>query len=316
MNKNNKILVTGANGFLGKHLVHNLKKNGYTNIISVSSRDYNLTLLEDQEKLFSSIKPEIVFSLAAKVGGIFDNKSFPADFYYQNILIGAYTYEMCKKYRVKKLISIGAGCGYPLELTEPLREEHIWDGFPQPDSAPYSIAKKMLILQNIAYKKQYELDSIVLIPSNLYGEYDNFNLEKSHVIPALVRKFYEAKLNNFNSIEVWGDGSAKRDFIHAHDVSTAVIKASETYSSTLPLNICFGQQSSIKEVVDILAKISGFTGNINWNLSKPSGQSSRLMSLENRNKYLSDWKPEFNLEKGLLQTYTWFEKNYNSNIRL
>jgi GDP-L-fucose synthase len=191
-----------------------------------------------------------------------------------------------------------------------LREEEFWDGFPQPESAPYSLAKKMLVIQGMAYRQQYGLHAITLIPSNLYGEHDNFNLEQAHVIPALVRKFYEAIREKKNRVEVWGDGSAKRDFIHCADFARLMVEATLHYDDTLPMNLAYGEQHSIRDVVTVLSDISGFSGEIFWNTDRPSGQPSREMSLHNLRKHLPDPRPGIDLRQGLSRTYAWFAENY------
>ena len=187
-----RILVTGSSGLVGKALCAKLSAMGCKSVSTFRSSDYDLTINGDVKRLFNDTKPEIVFSLAAKVGGILDNKLYPADFFYENSLICNYTFQACKDFEVTKLINVGAGCGYPLTNPEPLEEDNIWDGLPQPESVAYSMVKKMMLIQSAAYRQQHGLDSITLIPSNIYGEHDNFNLEAAHVIPALVRKFYEA----------------------------------------------------------------------------------------------------------------------------
>jgi GDP-L-fucose synthase len=215
------------------------------------------------------------------------------------------------------LINVGAGCGYPLSLKEPLREEEFWDGLPQPESAPYSLAKKMLVIQGTAYRQQYGLRSITLIPSNLYGEFDNFNLEQAHAIPALVRKFYEATTNSSPQVEVWGDGSAKRDFIHTTDFASALVQAARDYDGTLPINVPYGEQYSIRGVVTLLREISGYSGDIFRNLNRPSGQNSREMSLDNIRRYVPSFRPRIDLKLGLTRTYRWFEQSYSSGtVRL
>jgi GDP-L-fucose synthase len=307
---NVRVLVTGGSGLVGRHLRDALSRCGAKNVATPRSAEYDLRKADDVEKLFRETKPDIVFSLAAKVGGILDNKNYPADFYFDNILIGAYLYDACARHKVKKLVSLGAGCGYPLTLPEPLREEEFWNGFPQSESAPYSLAKKMLIIQGIAYRQQYGLSSITLIPSNLYGAHDNFNLEAAHVIPALVRKFFEASQQGRPQLEVWGDGSAKRDFIHAADVARAMVAAAADYDGNLPLNVAYGAQTSVRDVVTLLSAISGYKGEIFWNTEKPSGQKSRDMSLANLNKYLPTFRPEIDLREGLTRTYRWLAENY------
>jgi GDP-L-fucose synthase len=312
-----RILITGGSGLVGRHLRNELKSFAPGDLACPRSTEFDLRKAGDVEALFRDVKPQVVFSLAAKVGGILDNKNHPADFYYDNILIGAYTYDACARWGVEKLINIGAGCGYPLSLREPLREEEFWDGFPQPESAPYSLAKKMLVIQGIAYRQQYGLRSITVIPSNLYGEYDNFDLEQAHVIPALVRKFYEATTNSSPQVEVWGDGSAKRDFIHTADFASAIVEAAAHYDDTLPINVAYGQQHSIRDVVSTLREISGYSGEIFWNLARPSGQNSREMSLDNIRRCVPKFRPRIELKAGLTRTYRWFEQSYASGtVRL
>lgn len=317
LNKKTKCLITGANGFLGKHLVNLLKKRN-VKIISTSSKLNDLRNLNDFEKIFKTKKPDIVFNLAAKVGGILDNKLSPADFFYDNMSIIINTYYLCKKYKVKKVISVGAGCGYPLNIKEPLEEKNMFNGLPQEESKAYSMSKKMMFIANEAYFKQYKMNSSSIIPSNIYGEFDNFNLEKSHVIPALVRKFYEAKLNNKKSVDIWGDGKAKRDFIHAEDVARSMIYLTENYNSIDPVNICSGKQNSIKNVAKYLKQISKYEGTIKWKTDMPVGQKSREFSTTRMKKVLGKRTKNFkNLFEGLKITYDWFEKNYKSKyIRL
>jgi GDP-L-fucose synthase len=307
-----RILITGGSGLVGRHLRNELKSHAVGDLVCPRSAEFDLRKAGDVEALFHDVKPQIVFSLAAKVGGILDNKNYPADFYYDNILIGAYTYDACARWHVEKLINIGAGCGYPLSLGEPLREEEFWDGFPQPESAPYSLAKKMLVIQGIAYRQQYGLRSITVIPSNLYGEYDNFALEQAHVIPALVRKFYEARASSSQQVEVWGDGSAKRDFIHTADLASALVEAAAHYDGSLPINVAYGEQHSIRDVVNMLREISGYSSEIFWNINRPSGQSSREMSLDNIRRCLPKFQPKIDLKSGLARTYRWFEQSYLS----
>src|SRR5215472_10880944 len=300
-----RILITGGSGLVGYHLRKELKSRGPVDLVYPRSAEFDLRKPGDVEALFRDVNPQVVFSLAAKLGGILDNKNFPADFYFDNILIGAYTYDACARWRVEKLINVGAGCGYPLSISEPLREEEFWNGFPQAESAPYSLAKKMLVIQGVAYRQQYGLQSITLIPSNLYGEYDNFDLTQAHVIPALVRKFYEAKANTSPNVEVWGDGSAKRDFIHTSDFASALVEAAEDYDGPLPINVAYGAQHSIHDVVQLLKEISGYSGEIFWNLNRPSGQNSREMSLDNARRHLPRFLPSIDLKDGLSRTYRW-----------
>jgi GDP-L-fucose synthase len=312
-----RILISGGSGLVGHHLRQELALRGAADLVCPRSAECDLRKPGDVEALFRDVKPQLVFALAARVGGILENKKYPADFYFDNILIGAYTYDACARWGVEKLINVGAGCGYPLSTPEPLREEEFWDGFPQADSAPYSLAKKMLVIQGIAYRQQYGLRAISLIPSNVYGEYDNFELQQAHVVPALVRKFYEAKANRSSQVEVWGDGSAKRDFIHTADFAKALVGAAEDYDGTLPINVAYGKQHSIRDVARLLKEISGYSGEIFWNLDRPSGQNSREMSLDNFQRHLPQFRPSIDLKSGLLRTYRWFEQSYSSgDLRL
>ncbi len=317
LNSKTRCLVTGSNGFLGKHLINNLKKRKIEIFFS-SSKKNDLRDLSDYEKIFKFSKPNIVFNLAAKVGGILENKLYPADFFYDNMAIIINTFYLSNKYKVSKLINIGAGCGYPLNATEPLKESDMFKGLPQAESKAYSMSKKMIFIANEAYFKQYNLLTNTIIPSNLYGEYDNFNLKKSHVIPALVRKFFEAKLNNKKSVEIWGDGSTKRDFIHADDVAKSLIYLAENHKFIEPVNICSGKQTNIKTVAKYLREISQFQGAIVWKKDMPVGQKSREFSKTAMKKALNKNNIKFmDLYEGLHKTYQWFEKNYKSKkIRL
>lgn len=307
------ILITGGSGFLGSNLSKLLKKREIS-FKSVNSKDYDLRNYNSVKKMFNKFKPRYVYHLAAKVGGIMDNKNFKADFFYNNILIDSNIFRASMNYKVKKLITTAAGCGYPSKIKESLKEKNIWDGFPHEASSAFSMAKKMQIIQSLAYKDQYNLNSIVLIPSNVYGEYDNFNLEQSHVIPALIRKFYEAVRFKRKEVFIWGSRNVFRDFIHVSDIANGLFLAAKKYNSCEPLNLCTSKKTSIGEVVDILNKISGFNGKIVWQNDKPKGQNVRVMSNVYQKKILPKWKPKKNLYNGLDQTYKWFANNYDSKI--
>jgi GDP-L-fucose synthase len=307
-----RILITGGSGLVGSHLREELAARGAKHVHAPRAAEYDLRRPEAAEALFSSYRPEIVFSLAARVGGILDNKTYPADFYFDNIRIGAYTFDAAARFGVAKLVNLGAGCGYPLQAPEPLREESFWDGFPQGESAPYSLAKKMLIVQAMAYRQQYGLKAITLVPSNLYGAHDNFNLFAAHAIPALIRKMLEAVRAGHEPLEVWGDGSAKRDFIHARDLAAAMVEAAIHYDDPMPLNIAWGRQHAVREVVEHLREISGFHGEVVWNTEKPSGQKSREFSLDRLRRSLPSFKPRIGLAEGLRRVYSWLDQNYAS----
>ena len=315
--KNNiKCLVTGGNGFLGTHLM-NILNNKKIKLFTTSSKKNDLRNFNEVEKVIRKIRPDVIFNLAAKVGGILDNKNKPADYFFDNMQIITNIFEISKKYKVKKLINVGAGCGYPLDAKEPLKEKDIFNGKPQKESEAYSTAKKMIFIASKAYHDQYDLKSNVIIPSNLYGEYDNFNLKESHVIPALIRKFYEAKEFNRNSVKIWGDGSAKRDFVHASDVAKSLVYLCENSTDIEPVNICTGKQISIKQVANILKNISGFKGKIVWEKNMPIGQKSRNFSTVKLKKiFKNKFKHFLKINQGLELSYDWFSKNYSNNIRL
>lgn len=305
-----RILITGATGLVGVHLCKELDKRGIAYVRAPASSERDLRERSNTAGLISAVRPEVVFHLAARVGGILDNKTRPADFYFDNIRMSAYLFDACARYKVEKLVCLGTGCGYPADAAEPLREEDYWQGLPQKESVAYAMAKKMDIVQAVAYRQQYGLRTAVLLPSNIYGPYDNFDLERAHAIPALIRKFYEAKRNGNSTVQVWGNGRARRDFIHASDVARALVCVAESYERVEPLNISYGEQHSIYDVVIKLKNISGFEGGVEWDKTKPEGQLSREFSLANQSLYLKQWAPAYGLMAGLTETYRWFADNY------
>ena len=315
LNKNSVCLITSGTGLVGRNLANGLKKRRLKKIILTNSKMYDLTKMNECYKMFNKFKPTIVYNFAAKVGGILDNKKFPADYYFHNTMISTNIFECSKIFKIKKLINVGAGCGYPLNIKEPLKEEQIFNGLPQEESLPYSMSKKMIFVASQAYKKQYDLNSISVIPSNIYGKFDNFNLDASHVIPALLRKFHEAVRYNKKKVEIWGNGSAMRDFIYAEDFTNSLIELTNKYNSTKPLNICTGKQYSIKSISNSLKKISGFKGKIFWNTKMPSGAKSRKFSTVNLQKYLgNNFKKFKNVDDGLKVSYQWLKDNYNNKL--
>ena len=310
IDKDAPTLVTGGSGLVGQHLLRVLKELGYSNVLSPSHKELDLSNVDEVDAFFAKHQPTYVFSLAALVGGILDNKIRPADFFWINSQIGNITFKMSAKHGIRKLICAGAGCGYPLNAAEPLKEDTIWDGKAQSESAPYSTAKKTLVIQSEAYYQQYGLNSSVIIPSNIYGEYDNFHLEKSHVIPALVHKFYLAKKNG-GPLNVWGDGSAKRDFLYAEDFVRALEMALAIEGSHT-INVASGMQTAIRDVCTALKNIGGGNVDIEFDTSKPSGQHSREFSIEKAKKLMPDWGCKYSLEEGLDRTLHWFGKAYEA----
>ncbi len=305
---NHKVLVTGGTGFLGHHLVAALNNFQPKEVIALGSRDYDLTNEEQVKKMFKEHKPDIVFHLAGLVGGILANKQRPADFFYKNLMMGTLVIHHASQNGVKRMIAAGAGCGYPENAPMPLKESDLWSGFPQKESAPYSLAKRMLSIQSVAYYQQHNFESLICIPGNIYGEYDNFNLNDSHVIPALVRKFVEAVQENKPTVEVWSDGSATRDFIYAGDAAAGMIMAAEVGAPTEVINLSSGTETSIREACETLKKITGFKGQIKWDSDKPGGQKRRTFDISKAQNLL-DFAAKTNLEEGLKRTCEWFERN-------
>jgi GDP-L-fucose synthase len=283
-----------------------LGKAGCTQLFVVRSRDYDLTKEDQVAQLFRDHPADVVVHLAGLVGGIAANKALPADFFYRNLMMGVLVLHYSWKSGAQKFVCAGAGCGYPEHAPIPLKEENFWEGFPQKESAAYSLAKRMLHVQSVAYWQQHQFPAIVTVPGNIYGPYDNFDLENAHVIPALVRKFVEAtEANDHGTVEVWGSGKPTRDFVYAGDVADGILRAGESYKGSALVNLSSGRESSIREVVDALAEISGFRGQIVWNQSRPDGQSRRLFDISKAERELG-FRARTTLLDGLRLTVDWY----------
>jgi len=306
MKKNKKILVTGGRGFVGSNLVNELKQREL-DYYAPTKEEYDLRKEEDVKKLFEFYKPNIVLHVAGKVGGIGANKAKPGDFFYDNIMMGTLVTHYAYINGVEKIVSLAAGCGYPKLLPVPYTEDDFWKDLPDENSIGYSMAKKNLIIQSWTYRDQFEFDSTVLLPANLYGPYDNFNLETSHVVPALIRKFIEARENNSDSITVWGDGTASREFLYVDDTVKAIIDAIDCKESG-PFNLGTGKETTIKELVETISELVGFKGNIIWDSSKPNGQPRRFYDMSKFEKTFG-YIPNTELSIGLKKTIEWYEKN-------
>ena len=308
-----KVLVTGGGGFLGSHVVNKLKEKDCTEIIVIRKNDYDLTKEEQVKAMFEKYHPEVVIHLAGLVGGILPNKLRPAEYFYNNLMMGTFMLHYSWLYGTEKFTAAGAGCGYPINAPIPLKEESFWDGFPQSESAPYSLAKRLLHIQSIAYRQQYNFNSIICIPGNIYGPYDNFNLLDAHVIPALVRKFADAVYYKSGQVEVWGSGAPTRDFVYAGDVAEGMIKATEIYDNSEIVNISSGKETSIKQVVETLKNITGFSGDIRWDCMRPDGQLRRCFDVTKAKRELC-FEAATDIKTGLEKTIEWYRVNINSDI--
>jgi GDP-L-fucose synthase len=304
--KGKKILVTGGKGFVGSNLIKELEKQGLT-YYSPSKSEYDLRKEEDVKKLFNTYQPNIVIHLAGRVGGIGANKAKPGDFFYDNIMIGTLVLEYARQSGTEKVVALAAGCGYPKFLPVPYSEEDFWKDLPDENSIGYSMAKKNLIIQSWTYKDQFGFDSTILLPANLYGPHDNFNLETSHVVPALIRKFIEARNNNSESVEVWGSGKATREFLYVEDAVKAIIDAISCKESG-PFNLGTGKETSVKELVETISELVGFKGNIIWDSTRPDGQPKRFYNMD-KFKDSFGYVPDTKLKDGLTKTIEWYESN-------
>ena len=301
--KNKKILVTGGNGFLGKNVVKNLENLGISDITIPSSSDYDLRNMNNCKKVVDGI--DVVFHLAAHVGGIGLNREKPGELFFDNLMMGTQLLHESKIANVEKFIALGTVCSYPKFTQIPFSEDDIWNGYPEETNAPYGLAKKMLLVQSKAYREQYNFRSIVVIPTNLYGPDDNFDPSSSHVIPALILKIFHAKKNNLEQIEVWGDGSPTRDFLFVDDAAKGIVQAAEKYDEISPLNLGSSEEISIKKLVSLISDILDYNGKIVWNKSKPNGQPRRCVSYV-RAKEKINFEPKVNFSDGMKQTIQWF----------
>lgn len=299
--------MTGGAGFLGQHLVQTLRQRDCTEIIVPRSSRYDLTQEAVVERLYHDARPEVVIHLAAVVGGIGANRANPGRFFYDNLMMGTLLMEHARRAGVEKFIALGTICAYPKFTPVPFREEELWNGYPEETNAPYGLAKKMLLVQAQAYRRQYGFNAIYLLPVNLYGPGDNFDLETSHVIPALIRKCVEARKAGAPEIVCWGDGSATREFLYVEDCAEAIALATERYDGPEPVNVGAGFEISIKELVGLIAELTGFKGKIVWDTSKPNGQPRRCLDTS-RAWTLFGFRARTDLREGLARTVAWYER--------
>ena len=307
-----KVLVTGADGFLGSHIVKQLQKVGAKNIVIPSSKEYDLRKNENCREVVRDI--DIVFNIAAHVGGIGLNRDKPGELFYDNLMIGTQLLHEAKNASVEKFVGLGTVCSYPKFSQIPFTEDSIWDGYPDETNAPYGLAKKMVIVQSQAYRKQYNFKSIVVVPTNMYGPNDHFNDTSSHVIAALILKIYNAKKNNGDKVILWGDGSPTRDFMYVEDGAKGIILAAEKYEDELPLNLGSSKEISIMELTKLICELLDYNGNIVWDKTKPNGQPRRCLSYQ-RAKEEIGFEPTTKLKDGLRNTIEWFIENQEKNIK-
>ena len=303
---NKSVVVTGGTGFLGSKIVSQLKEKGAKNILIPKSNEYDLRNKENAKKITKNA--DIIFHIAAKVGGIGLNQEKPGELFYDNLIMGTNLLEQARENNVEKFIALGTVCSYPKFTPIPFKEESIWDGYPEETNAPYGLAKKMLLVQSQAYRQQYNFQSIMVIPTNLYGPNDNFDDKSSHVIPALIKKIYQAKKENLKNISVWGDGSPTRDFLYVDDAANGIILAAEKYNSSLPINLGSGIEISIKELVMKIIHLMDVDVDIVWDIEKPNGQPRRCISIERARKEIG-FEPKIDLDDGLKQTIDWYVSN-------
>ena len=301
-----RILVTGGGGFFGARIVDRLRQQGCASVLAPRRAEFDLTRAADVEALFERMRPEVVIHAAATVGGIGANRDNPGRFFYENAIMGVQVIEACRRFDVAKTVVIGTICAYPKFTPVPFREESVWDGYPEETNAPYGIAKRALLVQCQAYRQQYGMNAIFLLPVNLYGPRDNFDLDSSHVIPALIRKCLEARDSNRGSIVLWGDGSPTREFLYVDDAAEAVVLASEAYDKPDPVNLGSGQEISIRELAEKIALLTGFTGSIEWDTSKPNGQPRRCLDVS-RAEAEFGFRARTALDEGLAATIAWYQ---------
>ncbi|MEE8357389.1 MAG: GDP-L-fucose synthase [Anaerolineales bacterium] len=306
--QNKRVCVTGGDGFLGSFVQKTLKEHGATEIFIPKIDKYDLTDINDVRRMLKDGQPDLIIHLAALAGGIGANRTRPAEFFYKNLMMGVPLMHEAWEQGVSKFVAIGTICAYPKFTPVPFKEEFLWEGYPEETNAPYGLAKKMLLVQSQAYREQYDFNSIYLLPVNLYGPRDNFNLETSHVIPALIRKMIDAEDRGKGKVILWGDGSPTREFFYAGDAARGIVLAAERYNSSEPVNLGAGMEISIKDLALLIAKLTGFSGEIVWDTSKPNGQPRRALDTSRAKEYFN-FEADMPFEEGLKVTIRWFKEN-------
>ncbi len=303
-----RVLVTGGGGFLGRALVETLRRRGAGEILAPRAAELDLRERDAVRSFLAREKPDLVVHAAAVVGGIGANRAHPGRFFYENAIMGIQLIEEARIAGVGKFVCLGTICAYPKFAPVPFREDAIWDGYPEETNAPYGLAKKMLLVQLQAYRQEYGFDGIYLLPVNLYGPRDNVDLETSHVIPAMIRKFLEARAGGAGEVVLWGDGSPTREFLYVDDAAEGIAAAAEAYDGGDPVNLGSGEEIAIRDLARLVAQATGFTGAIRWDASKPNGQPRRRLDVS-RAERLFGWKARTSLAEGLAATVRWFRED-------
>jgi GDP-L-fucose synthase len=311
---NKRVVVTGGHGFLGSFVAEKLRERGTSELFLPRSRDFDLRSSDDVERLFTETRPDVVIHLAAVVGGIGANRRHPGRYFYENAIMGLQIIESARRHHLAKLVCLGTVCSYPKFTPVPFREDDLWNGYPEETNAPYGLAKKMLLTQLQSYRNEYGFPGIYLVPVNLYGPRDNFDLESSHVIPALVRKCVEARDSRASKIVVWGTGQATREFLYVEDAAEAIVLAAEEYDKPDPVNLGSGEEISIRDLVAQVKDLVGFTGSIEWDHTQPDGQPRRrLDTTRAQNEF--GWSARTPIREGLEKTMAWFVENHEPMAR-
>jgi GDP-L-fucose synthase len=314
LNPSTRIVVTGGTGFLGSHLMRGLTAHGYVNAAAVGSRDYDLTHEAEVNRMLEALRPEVIVHLAAVVGGIGANRKYPGTYFYRNLMMGAMLMEQARVRGVERFLSVGTICSYPKFTPVPFHEDDLWNGYPEETNAPYGLAKKMLLVQAQAYRREFGFDATNVMLVNLYGPGDNFDPESSHVIPALIRKCVEAEERGEREIVVWGTGRATREFLYVEDAAEAIVRAAERLTDSEPVNIGAGSEISIRELATRIAQLAGFRGQLRWDASKPDGQPRRCLDTSRAAERL-DWRASTPLDAGLERTIAWYRSHRDAAAR-
>jgi GDP-L-fucose synthase len=306
--QNRRVCVTGGAGFLGSFVTEKLRQRGVKDIFIPTIDQYDLVQMDDVRRMLDDARPDMVIHLAAHVGGIGANREHPAEFFYDNLMMGVQLMHESWKRNIEKFVAIGTVCAYPKFTPVPFMEDNIWNGYPEETNAPYGLAKKMLLVQAQAYRQQYGYDAIFLLPVNLYGPRDNFNPASSHVIPALIRKCIEAQEAGQEEVVGWGDGSPTREFLYVEDAAEGILMAAEKYNGSDPVNLGSGFEISIKDLYGMIARLTGYKGRLVWDASKPNGQPRRGLDVTRAEKHFG-FRAQTNFEEGLRRTIEWYREN-------